>query len=94
MLEEIGGLAPDIVKREWGLVGKHEKEKTNIISFVKKDGIAIIASVADVIIGMLCKPEFSKHIFYFTMLDVRRLTYGRGMLRLIHGGKEKGIADH
>ena len=94
MLEEIRSLTSDVVKREWGLVCKGEKEKTNIIPFVKKDGIAIIASVADVIIGVLCKPEFSKHMLYFTMLDVRRLTYGRGMLRSMHGGKEKGIADY
>ena len=62
MLEEIGGLTPDIVKREWGLVHKGEKEKTNIIPFVKKDGIAIIASVTDMVIGILRKPEFSYHV--------------------------------
>ncbi len=58
MLEEIGGLAPDIIKREWCLIRKSEKEKTNIIPFVKKDGIAIIASVTYMVIGILCKPEF------------------------------------
>ena len=63
MLEEIRSLTSDVIEREWGLVCKGEKEKTNIIPFVKKDGIAIIASVAEMVIGILRKSEFSDHAF-------------------------------
>ena len=62
MLEEIGSLAPDVIKREWGLVCKSEKEKTNIIPFIKKDRIAIVASITDMVVGILCKPEFPDHV--------------------------------
>jgi len=76
MLEEVGSLAPDIVKRKRSLVRESKKEKTNIIPFVKKDRIAIITSVAEMVIGILRKSEFPYHTFQYNSLDVRRLTNG------------------
>ena len=64
MFYKIGGLVPNVMKRDRYLVKKDEEQKTGVISFVKKNWALVVTPIADMIVRFWKELNFSHNLQY------------------------------